>query len=119
MCSSSESAGRTRGTKPLAAMNAYLDELDALATPNPAPQVPIRRILAAYGPKMLELARDRSAGAHTYKVNVAHTRHARETLGPNAFLGVEHAVLFESNPAQPVPLTYFRRSEELMDPIIG
>jgi len=84
---------------PLAAMNAYLDELDALATPNPAPQVPIRRILAAYGPKMLELARDRTAGAHTYKVNVAHTHHARETLGPNAFLGVEHAVLFESDAA--------------------
>jgi probable F420-dependent oxidoreductase len=90
------------GSKPLAAMNAYLDELDALATsnPNPAPQLPIRRIVAAYGPKMLELARDRAAGAHTYKVNVAHTRSARRTLGPQTFLGVEHAVLFESNPSK-------------------
>lgn len=85
-------------TKPMGAMNTYLDELDTLATPNPAPHAPVRRILAAYGPKMLELARDRSAGAHTYKVNVAHTRQARDILGPDTFLGVEHAVLFESDP---------------------
>jgi probable F420-dependent oxidoreductase len=84
--------------KPLAAMSAYLDELDAVQTPNPAPAVPIRRILAAYGPKMLELARDRAAGAHTYHVNVDHTAQAREILGPDRFLGVEHAVLFETDP---------------------
>ncbi|GAB2855706.1 TIGR03620 family F420-dependent LLM class oxidoreductase [Streptomyces deserti] len=87
------------GVKPLAAMAAYLDEMDALQTPGPAPKAPIRRILAAYGPKMLELARDRTAGAHTYHVNVAHTAQARRILGPDAFLGVEHAVLFESDPA--------------------
>jgi probable F420-dependent oxidoreductase len=83
-------------TTPLAAMTAYLDDMDAVETPNP--KAPIHRILAAYGPKMLELARDRSAGAHCYKVNVAHTAQAREILGPDAFLGVEHAVLFESDP---------------------
>lgn len=92
------SGAQPSGTKPLAAMTKYLDELDALATPNPAPQTPMHRILAAYGPKMLELARDRSSGAHTYKVNVAHTQHAREILGPDAFLAVEHAVVFESDP---------------------
>ncbi|RDI53309.1 TIGR03620 family F420-dependent LLM class oxidoreductase [Nocardia mexicana] len=83
------------GVTPLAAMNGYLDELDALAE---ADNAPIRRILAAYGPKMLGLARDRAAGAHTYHVNVEHTAQARDILGPNAFLGVEHAVLFETNP---------------------
>ncbi|WP_214412075.1 TIGR03620 family F420-dependent LLM class oxidoreductase [Sphaerisporangium fuscum] len=86
------------GTKPLAAMRAYLDEMDELETVNPAPRAPVRRILAAYGPKMLELARDRAAGAHTYHVNVAHTAQAREILGPDAFLAVEHPVLFESDP---------------------
>jgi probable F420-dependent oxidoreductase len=86
------------GTTPITAMSEYLDELDASETANPTPKAPIRRILAAYGPKMLALARDRSAGAHTYKVNVAHTAQAREILGPDAFLGVEHAVLFESDP---------------------
>lgn len=86
------------GTKPMAAMIEYLDEFDAVATPNPASKAPIRRILAAYGPKMLELARERSAGAHCYHVNVSHTAQAREILGPDAFLGVEHAVLLESDP---------------------
>jgi probable F420-dependent oxidoreductase len=88
------------GTTPITAMSEYLDALDASHTANPTPNAPIRRILAAYGPKMLALARDRSAGAHTYKVNVAHTAQAREILGPDAFLGVEHAVLFESDPAE-------------------
>jgi probable F420-dependent oxidoreductase len=86
------------GVKPLEAMVKYLDELDGVDTPNPAPSAPPQRILAAYGPKMLELAGGRSAGAHTYKVNVAHTAQAREILGPSRFLGVEHAVLFETDP---------------------
>ena len=91
--------GRSRpGIKPVAAMTAYLDELDALKPSNPTPKAAMHRILAAYGPRMLELARDRSAGAHTYHVNVAHTARAREILGPDAFLGVEHAVLFETDP---------------------
>ncbi|MGW1610327.1 TIGR03620 family F420-dependent LLM class oxidoreductase [Streptomyces sp. NPDC002285] len=90
------------GVKPLAAMAGYLDELDALAkeSPVPAPQNPVRRVLAAYGPKMLALARDRSLGAHTYHVNIAHTAAAREILGPDAFLGVEHPVLLEPDPAR-------------------
>jgi probable F420-dependent oxidoreductase len=92
--------GGRPGSTPLTAMTEYLDALDAVETPNPAPKAPMHRVLAAYGPKMLELARDRSAGAHTYHVNLAHTRQAREILGPRAFLGVEHAVLFESEPAK-------------------
>ncbi|MDR8410540.1 TIGR03620 family F420-dependent LLM class oxidoreductase [Nonomuraea sp. 3-1Str] len=88
------------GVKPLAAMAEYLDEMDAVDTPNPRPAAPMRRILAAYGPKMLELARDRTAGAHAYHVNVAHTAQSREILGPDAFLGVEHPVLLESDPAK-------------------
>jgi probable F420-dependent oxidoreductase len=79
------------GTKPLELMTEYLDELDSF-------EHPARRVLAAYGPKMLSLARDRAAGAHTYHVTVAHTAQARETLGPDTFLGVEHPVLFESDP---------------------
>jgi probable F420-dependent oxidoreductase len=81
------------GVRPLVAMGEYLDELDTLATSGPE----IRRLLAAYGPKMLGLARDRASGAHTYHVNVTHTARAREILGPDAFLGVEQAVLFETD----------------------
>ncbi|MGI5292138.1 hypothetical protein ACQEVF_53810 [Nonomuraea polychroma] len=81
-------------------MSAYLDEMDTLETVNPAPKAPMRRILAAYGPKMPALARDRSAGAQTYHVNVAHTAQARQILGLDAFLAVEHPVLFEPDPAK-------------------
>ncbi|MFI1760589.1 TIGR03620 family F420-dependent LLM class oxidoreductase [Streptomyces sp. NPDC020800] len=88
------------GVKPLAAMSAYLDELDAADTPNPRPRIPVRRLLAAYGPRMLELARERADGAQTYHVNVAHTAQAREILGPDAFLAVEHAVLLETDPGR-------------------
>ena len=86
------------GVKPIAKMIEYLDEMDAQSTPNPEPRAPMHRILAAYGPKMLELARDRSAGAHVYHANVAHTAESREILGPDTFLGVEHPVAFESDP---------------------
>lgn len=88
--------GAWPGVKPLAAVIDYLDALDGLAESTPGKR--IRRVLAAYGPKMLELAATRAAGAHTYHVNVAHTAQARQILGPNAFLGVEQAVLFEADP---------------------
>src|SRR4051794_20942922 len=52
--------------KPLSKMREYLDQLDAAEPPVP----PDARFLAALGPKMLELARDRSSGAHPYFVPV-------------------------------------------------
>ena len=51
-----------RWGRPLGTMREYLDALDAAATP----VTPDERCLAALGPRMLELARDRSAGAHPY-----------------------------------------------------
>jgi probable F420-dependent oxidoreductase len=74
--------------KPLSAMRAYLDGLDAAVQPLPRD----RRVLAALGPKMLELARDRSAGAHPYNVTPEHTAIAREALGPDALVATELAV---------------------------
>ena len=55
--------------KPLSVTRSYLDELDAASPTVPAD----RRVLAALGPKMLELARDRAAGAHPYLVTPEHT----------------------------------------------
>jgi probable F420-dependent oxidoreductase len=85
-------------TSPITSMVEYLDQLDAIETPNPAPNAPLRRLLAAYGPRMLQLARDRADGAHVYHVNVAHTAQSREILGADAFLGVEHPVVLETDP---------------------
>ncbi|WP_028062396.1 LLM class F420-dependent oxidoreductase [Solirubrobacter soli] len=78
-----------RYARPLSAMRAYLDELDALGAHT--------RLLAALGPKMLELSRDRAAGAHPYLVTVEHTRTAREILGPGRVLGVEQGVVLASD----------------------
>jgi probable F420-dependent oxidoreductase len=88
------------GTSPIRAMGEYLDAMDTSVRGTPRPQAPARRLLAAYGPKMLELARDRTQGAHTYHVTVRHTAQAREVLGNDTFLGVEQAVLFESDPRE-------------------
>jgi probable F420-dependent oxidoreductase len=77
-----------RYAKPLEAMRTFLDGLDEADLPLPRD----RRVLAALGPKMLALARERSAGAHPYNVTPAHTALARDSLGPDAFLAPEQAV---------------------------
>jgi probable F420-dependent oxidoreductase len=51
------------------------------------------RMLAALGDRMLRLAAERTAGAHTYFVPVDHTAHARGVLGPEPVLAVEVGVL--------------------------
>ena len=79
--------------KPLAAMQAFLDGLDA-ATP-PIPRT--RRCLAALGPRMLKLSAERSLGAHTYLVPVAHTRAARERLGETPILAPELACVLDDD----------------------
>ncbi|HEV2460743.1 MAG TPA: LLM class F420-dependent oxidoreductase [Ktedonobacterales bacterium] len=85
-----------RYTKPVERMQAYLDTLDAAPDPVPADE----RILAALGPRMLEIARTRSVGAHPYLVPVEHTRRARELLGTGPLLAPEQAVVLRSDPAQ-------------------
>src|SRR5215469_18629636 len=66
-----ESAGQAY-VRPLAKMREFLGELPA----TPAPVV-----LAALGPKMLELSRDRAVGAHPYFSPPEHTGFARSVLG--------------------------------------
>jgi probable F420-dependent oxidoreductase len=77
-----------RYDKPLSAMRTYLDGLDAADQPLPRN----RRVLAALGPKMLELARDRAGGAHPYNVTPEHSAIAREAVGPDALVATEQAV---------------------------
>ena len=81
---------------PYAHVVAYLDALDALDVPVP----PERRVLAALGPRMLELAAARSAGAHPYFVPVEHTVRARAILGPGPLLAPEVAVVLETDVAR-------------------
>jgi probable F420-dependent oxidoreductase len=83
--------GRYR--KPLAATASFLDQLDA--TPRP---VPIdRRVLAALGPKMLQLSASRARGAHPYLVTPEHTASARSTLGDGPLLLPEQTVILSDD----------------------
>ncbi len=85
---------------PLATMTAYLDAMDAAdyAGPPPADEPPV--ILAALGPRMLELAAERADGAHPYFVPVEHTRFARERLGPGPVLAVEMTAVIDADPGR-------------------
>lgn len=80
--------------KPLAAMRDYLAQLADRDVPASA------LCLAALGPKMLELARDKTAGAHPYLVTPEHSATAREILGPGALLMPEQGVILETDPAR-------------------
>ena len=82
--------------RPYAHMVRYLDALD-LAQPAVGRE---RRVLAALGPRMLALARERAAGAHPYFVPVEHTARAREALGAGTVLAPEVTVVLEDDPAR-------------------
>lgn len=75
--------------KPLQGMRDYLRAMEQVqyAAPQPDPRVPL--VLAALGPKMLELAAEKADGAHPYFVPVEHTPFARRHLGPEPCLAVE------------------------------
>ncbi|HZX06751.1 TIGR03620 family F420-dependent LLM class oxidoreductase [Kribbella sp.] len=80
--------GGAHGSKPIATLNAYLDELD----------VPVeRRVLAALGPRMLQLAGERSAGAYPFLTSAAYSAEARKVLGPDKLLAVSHLVVLETD----------------------
>ena len=82
---------------PLGAMRSFLDALDGADYGAVAPEEAPPTVLAALGPKMLELARERSDGAHPYMVTPEHTRRARKVLGPGRLLCTEQKVLLEKD----------------------
>jgi probable F420-dependent oxidoreductase len=86
--------------KPVATMRAYLDAMEQAgdAVPLGDDQPPLHVVLAGLRPPMLRLAAERSLGAHPYLVTPDHSRRAREVMGPEALLLVEHKVVLESDP---------------------
>ncbi len=93
---------RRRGStyaKPVSAMREYLDALDRAPSSAPEPEAYPRSVLAALGPRMLELSAERTLGAHPYFVPVEHTAFARTRLGPEPVLAVEQAVVLATDPS--------------------
>jgi probable F420-dependent oxidoreductase len=81
-------------TRPLASTRAFLDGIDA-ASGGGARIPPDRRALAALGPKMLDLCRERSRGTLTYFVPPEHTRAARARLGDGPLIATELACVLD------------------------
>jgi probable F420-dependent oxidoreductase len=87
-----------RYTKPLTRMREYLDKLDTSAARARATSP--ERVLAALGPKMLELSASRARGAHPYLTTVEHTASARSIIGVDAFLAPTQMALIEDDPVR-------------------
>jgi probable F420-dependent oxidoreductase len=87
--------GAPQRPRALAALSEYLDKLDAAELPVPQE----RRILAAIGPRKLDIARDRLAGAVPILVTPTYTSSmARERLGPDRVLVVGQFSVLDENP---------------------
>ena len=78
--------------KPIAKTRAWLEQALAAGLPGDA------MCVAALGPQMLALSRDKTGGAHPYLATPEHTAAAREILGPGKQLAPEQGVVLESDP---------------------
>jgi probable F420-dependent oxidoreductase len=85
--------------RPVSTMRSYLDAMDRAPSSAPEPEAYPRMVLAALGPRMLELAAERTLGAHPYFVPVEHTAFARQRLGSGPMLAVEQTVVLEPDPS--------------------
>ena len=77
---------------PLQKIDQYLDGLDAAGVPSE------RVVLAALGPRVLEIAAARTAGAHPYLTTPRHTYMARQVIGPGPLLAPEQKVTVDQDP---------------------
>jgi len=77
-------------TRPLKTMREFFDGLDGV----PRDEM----VAAALGPKMLDLAAERSLGTHPYFTTPEHTAFARERIGPDKLVAPELAVVVETDP---------------------
>ena len=83
--------------KPVETMRTYLDGMAAASYAGPEPGEPVPLVLAALGPRMLELAATRADGALPYFVPVEHTPIARAHLGSVPCLAVEQTAVLSAH----------------------
>jgi probable F420-dependent oxidoreductase len=88
---STEATGQ-KYVRPLTKLRSFLEQLPAVPEE--------RRLLAALGPKALELASTAAAGALPYLVPPAHTVDARRILGPDRLLIPEHKIFLGDDPVE-------------------
>ena len=83
--------------KPLASMRDYLIAMKNSPYTSVPPSEEPPCVLAALGPKMLELAAEETDGAHPYWTTPEHTELARNILGDGKMLCVEQKVAFTTD----------------------
>lgn len=87
-------------SKPLATMRSYLERMAAVPEQiEPGVGRPAR-LLAALGPKMIELSGELADGAHPYLVTPEQTATTRSILGPDKWIVSEQAVVVGGDDAQ-------------------
>jgi probable F420-dependent oxidoreductase len=84
-------------SKPYSYMVDYLAKMDKALFMARGPEADPGRILAALGPKMLELSATRANGSHPYFTTPDHTRIAREVMGADALLAPEQMVVLSTD----------------------
>ncbi|MDZ7673498.1 MAG: TIGR03620 family F420-dependent LLM class oxidoreductase [Acidimicrobiales bacterium] len=87
-------------SKPLTSMREYLQGMADSAYMAPAPSETPKTLIAALGPKMLELAAAAADGVHPYLTTPEHTEKARAALGPDKLLCVEQKVVLAEDPTE-------------------
>ncbi|MEM1432513.1 MAG: TIGR03620 family F420-dependent LLM class oxidoreductase [Pseudomonadota bacterium] len=85
---------------PVKTMRTYLEAMKASPYQAVPPAEEPHTVIAALGPKMLELAASHTAGAHPYFVSPDHTAFARKHLGDGPMLCVEQKVILEADAAK-------------------
>jgi probable F420-dependent oxidoreductase len=104
--------GHTYAT-PLAAMRDYVTKMDAATMFAPESGQRYARLLAALGPKMIQLAAETSDGVHPYLVTPEHTARTRGLVG-DKFIGVEQAVVLGQDREE-----FLRRAHEHLEIYTG
>ncbi|HEX4024078.1 MAG TPA: TIGR03620 family F420-dependent LLM class oxidoreductase [Steroidobacteraceae bacterium] len=92
--------GHDYDPRPVERMRSYLEQMAAAHCRIPPPPESPPTVIAALGPKMLQLAGQMTQGAHPYNVTPEHTAQARQLLGPGKWLCPEQKVLLEPDPAK-------------------
>jgi probable F420-dependent oxidoreductase len=95
---------------PVATMRKYLEGMAGAPYQGLPPAETPKTVIAALGPKMLELAREATDGAHPYFVSPDHTAMAKEILGPDKMLCVEQKIILEEDAT---------KARELARPVAG
>lgn len=87
-------------SRPYSHMVEYLEKMDKALFMAVQPAADPGRLLAALGPKMLELSATKANGAHPYFTTPDHTKIARDTMGGDALLAPEQMVVLETDPVE-------------------